>query len=91
MKAADQPKKSAAMLGVGLDNEDGQKRLTRGKNFLLVGGSEETHGVMQETAVKINEKLDKRGKRLEDVSRNELNDIVQDVVDSIGVDRRDQK
>lgn len=79
------------MLGVGLDNEDGQKRLTRGKNFLLVGGSEETHGVMQETAVKINEKLDKRGKRLEDVSRNELNDIVQDVVDSIGVDRRDQK
>ena len=84
MRSANEKNKSSAMLGVGLDSKDEQKRMTRGKNFLLVGGSEDTHGVMQETAVKINEKLDHRGKRLEDVSPNEFQDIVHDVTDSIG-------
>ena len=72
------------MLGVGFDCQDGQKRLTRGKNFVLCGGSEQTHEKMQETAVKINEHLDRRGKRLEDVSAGELRDIVHDVSDSVG-------
>jgi hypothetical protein len=90
MKASNEPPKppdkkaSAALLGLGFDNTDEQTRVTRGKNFLLCGGSEETHGVMQETAIKINEKLDGRGKRLDDVSPNELRDILHDVADSIG-------
>ncbi len=82
MRAADEACKSAALLGLGLDNDDGHTRLTRGKNFLLVGGSQETHAAMQETAVKINESLDKRGKRLEDVSVRELRDICRDVAES---------
>ena len=72
------------MLGVGLDNDDGHVRMTTGKNFALVGGSEDTHSQMQETAVKINEQLDNRGKRLEDVSVNELRDICHEVRESIG-------
>ncbi len=83
MRAAKNQKKSAALLGVGLDNDDGHTRLSRGKNFLLLGGSEETHAVMQETAVKINEHLDKQGQRLEDVSSAELRNICQDVNDSV--------
>ena len=62
------------MLGVGLDS-DGHKRLTTGPNFALVGGTEETHEVMTEKAVKINEKLKARGKQLEEVSRDEFDDI----------------
>jgi hypothetical protein len=58
--------------------------MTRGENFTLVGGSQETHAVMQETAVKINEKLDERGKRLDDVSLRELRDICSEVRESIG-------
>ena len=77
-------KKSAALLGLAFDHEDGQTRITRGKNFLLCGGSQQTHAVMQETAVKINERLDQRGKRLEDVSIGELRDICRDVRDSVG-------
>jgi len=84
VRATGEQKKRASLLGVGLDNDDGHVRLTRGKNFALVGGSEETHGVMQETAIKINEQLDHRGKRLEDVSVGELRDICHDVRDSIG-------
>jgi hypothetical protein len=84
VKASNEPKKSAALLGLGLDNNDDQTRVTKGKNFLLWGGSKDTHAVMQETAVKINEQLDKRGKRLEEVSVKELRDICHEVKDSIG-------
>ncbi len=83
MRAANEVRKSAALLGVAFDNDDGHTRLTRGKNFVLVGGCQETHAVMQETAVKINEHLDKRGRRLEDVSPSELGNICRDVVESI--------
>ena len=38
---------------------------------------------MQETAVKINEQLDHRGKRLEDVSVEELRDICHEVRESV--------
>ena len=72
-------KRQAGLLGLGLDADDGQKRITRGPNFLLAGGSQETHGQMQETAIKINEHLDRRGKRLADISPSELGDIVADI------------
>jgi len=70
--------RKALMVGVGLDS-DGHKRLTTGPNFALVGGSEETHEVMTEKVVKINEKLAARGKQLEEVSREEFDDIAGEV------------
>jgi hypothetical protein len=73
------PKPNAALLGLAFDADDGHKRITRGPNFLLAGGSEDTHAVMQETAVKINERLAKDGKQLADVSIHELRDIVADI------------
>ena len=71
-------KRITAILGVGLDS-DGNKRITTGPNFALVGGTQETHEVMTEQAIKINEKLKARGKQLEDVSREEFNDIAHEV------------
>jgi hypothetical protein len=71
--------KKSLILGVGLDNADGHVRITRGENFRLFGGSEETHGVMQEKAVKFNEKLKDRGKRLEEVSKEEFRDIAHEI------------
>jgi hypothetical protein len=64
-------------LGVGLDNEDGHQRLTRSEHFLLVGGSAETHERMQETVVKFDEALEKRGKRLQDASLEEVGDLLR--------------
>jgi hypothetical protein len=80
---AEEPPKSAALLGLAFDNDDGHTRLTRGPNFVLLGGSQDTHAVMQETAVKINEQLDQRGKCLEEVSVQELREICRDVRESI--------
>jgi hypothetical protein len=71
-------KTKAALLGVGLDS-DGHKRLTRGDNFTLIGGTAETHEAMTEKAIKINEKLKARGKQLENVSREEFTDIALEV------------
>jgi hypothetical protein len=71
-------KSKAMMLGVGLDS-DGHKRITTGDNFALVGGTQETHEQMTEKAIKINEKLKARGKRLENVSHEEFTDIAQEV------------
>ena len=66
------------MLGVGLDS-DGHKRVTKGENFALVGGTKETHDEMTEKAIKINEKLKKRGKSLDNVSSQEFEDIAGEV------------
>ena len=71
-------KGKSLMLGVGLDS-DGHKRLTTGANFALVGGTEETHEKMTETALKINEKLASKGKRLENVTEEEFDDIAASV------------
>lgn len=71
-------KRKATLLGVGLDS-DGHKRITTGDNFMLVGGTEETHEQMTEKAIKINEKLKARGKQLEEVSHAEFRDIAEEV------------
>ncbi len=71
-------KSKAMMVGIGLDS-DGHKRVTKGPNFALVGGSAETHEVMTEKAIKINEKLAAKGKQLEEVSREEMDDIAHSV------------
>jgi len=71
-------KAKAMLLGVGLDS-DGHKRVTTGPNFALVGGSKNTHEEMTEKAVKISEKLQKKGKSLETVSPQEFDDIAQEV------------
>jgi hypothetical protein len=71
-------RRKAVLLGVGLDS-DGHKRVTQGPNFLLAGGSQETHEIMTEKAIKINEKLAARGKQLEEVSREEFDDIAHSV------------
>ena len=66
------------ILGLGLDS-DGHKRVTKGENFAMVGGSKETHEEMTEKAIKINEKLKDRGKQLEQVTREEFDDIAHEV------------
>ena len=71
-------KAKAVLLGVGLDS-DGHKRVTTGPNFGIVGGTQETHEVMTEKAIKINEKLASKGKNLDSVSPDEFEDIAQEV------------
>ncbi|MCW5549079.1 MAG: hypothetical protein KIT44_08955 [Opitutaceae bacterium] len=76
MKKKRKPTPKAGLLGVGLDHDDGHKRITTGEQFAIVGGSEETHGRMTETVIKTFETLKARGKQLHQVEPRELAEIV---------------
>jgi hypothetical protein len=65
------------LLGLGLDGTDGHVRLTRGENFRLVGGSEDTHAEMQEKVTHFNEELARRQKKLDDLTAPEIEDIAR--------------
>lgn len=67
---------SSHLLGIGLDNHDGHKRITQADQFTVVGGSEETHDRLTETAVKTFEELKHRGKHLQTVDPRELAEII---------------
>lgn len=66
------------ILGVGLDSADGQTRVTRTEEMVLVGGSHETHERMQETAIRFGEALEKRGKALSEIP---VRDVVKMLID----------
>ena len=63
------------LLGLGFDSKDGHLRITKGENFRLFGGSEETHEMMQEKAIKFNEQLDKRHKAIGEINEKEFRGI----------------
>lgn len=69
----------ALLLGLGFDSKDGHLRISQGENFRLYGGSENTHNFMLEKAIKFNEHLDKKGKKLDNISIQEFEDIAHQV------------
>jgi hypothetical protein len=69
------------LLGVGLDQTDNHKRITKADDILLVGGSPETHERMQDVAIHFAESLKDRGKRLQDASPEEVVDLLQRAMD----------
>src|SRR5438105_15150588 len=82
---AKQAKKEQAevvgFLGVGFDSEDGHYRITNNDNFLLVGGSEQTHEHMQDVSIRFNDELQKRGKRLQDTEAEEAADLLREALE----------
>lgn len=64
------------LLGFGLDNKDGHKRLTRADEFSVVGGSHETHERMTETMIKTFEDLRRGGKSLDHAEPQEIADLI---------------
>jgi hypothetical protein len=67
------------LLGLGLDGTDGHVRITRGENFRILGGSRETHEVMQEKVIRFNEEVGKRHKTLDELTKPEIDDIAHRV------------
>jgi hypothetical protein len=80
----------ATLLGLGLDNQDGHIRVTRGENFHLLGGSRETHEVMQDKCIRFNEKLQARGKNMGELARQEFLDIAAECEMTVATPRPGQ-
>jgi hypothetical protein len=71
------------LLGVGLDGTDGHRRIPRTSEVLLLGGSAETHGRLQETAVRFEEALDRRGKTLAEAEVAEVIDLLHEAREAV--------
>ncbi len=75
---ASNDEKRSGLLGIGLDGRDGHDRVTQGDDFLLVGGSQETHERLQGLVIRMEEKLKRKGKRIRDLEDAEFEDTVRD-------------
>ena len=73
-----QTKSQAHLLGLGLDCDDGHVRITKGEEFSILGGSEQTHEQMTETVCKTFEDLGERKKQLDQVEPQELADLLHE-------------
>lgn len=67
------------LLGLGFDATDGHRRITRGKNFYIFGGSKPSHEMMREKCIKFNEELDKRHQSLDEIHRKEFYRIAEKI------------
>lgn len=67
------------LVGLGLDGTDGHTRLTKGDDFVLFGGSAETHEKMQDLTIRLAERLKKKGKRIAGADMREIRDIVEEL------------
>ena len=66
------------LLGLGLDGDDGHQRVTHGKEFLLLGGSAETHERMQGLVQRMHEKLKRSGRTMAELSAREFQDLAHE-------------
>ena len=71
------------LFGLGLDARDDELRMTKGPNFHLLGGSQPTHERMQETCMRFNEALVKRGTDLNEIELEEARRIIREIEDKL--------
>jgi hypothetical protein len=64
------------LFGVGLDCDDGHKRITTSEDFSVLGGCDETHSKLSETFIKTSEQLLAKMKSIAEVSTEELAELL---------------
>ena len=71
------------LVGIATDAADGHTRITRGDGMHLQGGSEDTHTILQEIGIKVQEQAASKGKRLPQCDLRELRDFVEHATDKV--------
>ena len=69
------------LLGLGLDGKDGHQRVTRGEDFLLLGGSQETHECMEHVVLRMRDQLKRKGKTFKELSKEEFTDLAREALE----------
>lgn len=80
---ASKGEKLQGVLGLGLDDDGGHHRLTKGSDFKLVGGSAETHERMTDLVMRMRETLKREGKNFADINRAEFEDLARDSLEDL--------
>jgi len=70
-------KKIVRLLGVGFDAEDGHIRITKGDNYDVFMGSDESHEYLQQLIEKIEDELKARDMKLDDLTAEEFAEFIQ--------------
>jgi hypothetical protein len=65
----------ATLIGLGLDGNDNLNRMITGENYLLIGGSAETHAELVQTALRLDSELERLGRRLGELTPNQLAEV----------------
>jgi len=68
---ADRSRRTRILMGLGLDS-DGHARVTKGEDYLLLGGAQATHERMQENVERLRHSLKKAGTDLQSATPKEL-------------------
>lgn len=72
------------LVGVRFDKGDGHKRVSRGKDFVAVGGTKEAHEHLRETVAELSDEVKRRGKDVAEVRAPEFREILEKVRDRLG-------
>jgi len=75
----DKKKKIIRLLGVGFDTDDGHIRISKGKNYDILMGSNESHEYIHQLIQKIEDELKAQGKTLDDFTPAEFSEFVGSV------------
>ncbi|MCB1195522.1 hypothetical protein KDK77_04995 [bacterium] len=65
--------------GFGFDGGSADKYITRGDNFYLAGGSQQTHESMISNVMRFNSVMARYGKKLEDLTPAEYYRIIDEI------------
>ncbi|PWU04136.1 MAG: hypothetical protein C5B43_05035 [Verrucomicrobia bacterium] len=68
------------LIGISIDHGDGHKRITQAEQFLILGGSQESHQFLTETFLKVFNNLKQTGRQLETLEPDELFEIINEVL-----------
>lgn len=71
--------KKKLLLGVGYDNTDGHKRITKGDHVLILGGSKESHEFLTEKAIRFGEEVKKRGRTMDTLRSGDVREIFEKI------------
>lgn len=77
-------RKKGLLVGVRVDRGDGHTRVSRGKDFVALGGTKEGHEHLRETVAQISDEVKRRGRAMGEVKAEELKEIVARAVEKVG-------
>lgn len=77
--SAGSQKKIIRLLGVGFDADDGHVRITKGENYDVLMGSDESHEYIQQLIRKIEKELEVRGLGLDDFTPEEFSEFLKTI------------
>ena len=77
-------RKNGFLLGVRVDGGDGHRRVSRGEDFVAVGGTREGHEHLRETVAEISDEVKRRGRTVGEVRKDEFREILERAIEKVG-------